>query len=104
MCKKTIFIICCSLITTGCFKDGNNTVKDINKTLKNKSIEQNITKKESILNKMGLEFEDKKIIIDLNKSGHFFSNIEKKLNEKAKEIENEIKSSDILAEINSTIN
>ncbi len=104
MFKKIIFTICCSLITTGCFKSQNDTTKDINKSIKIKNLEKNSTKKETLLNKMGLEFKDKKIIIDLNKSGHFFSNLEKKIDKKAKEIKNEIKTSDILAEINSTIN
>jgi len=43
------------------------------------------------LNEMGFNFEDNKIIIDLNKSTNFFSKMQKKIKEKSKEIENKIK-------------
>ena len=68
--------------------------KEINTT---KPVQKVTTKKsdETLLNEMGFDFKDEKIIIDLNKSSNFFSRMEKRMEEKAKEIENKIKNSDI---------
>jgi len=83
--KNGLIIVFGLLFNMGCF-DSNNT-KEINSTV----VEKNISKEETILNEMGFDFEDNKIIIDLNKSTNFFSNMEKKINEKSREIENKIK-------------
>ncbi|NEW60624.1 hypothetical protein GSY74_04950 [Sulfurovum sp. bin170] len=59
------------------------------------SIEKNQTIEETVLQEMGFNFENEKIIIDFNKTNNFFLNMEKKLDEKAKEIEKKIQSADI---------
>jgi len=87
MFKKIDLIIVFGLLfNIGCSDSSNNT-KEINPTV----VEKNISKEETILNEMGFDFEDNKIIIDLNKSTNFFSQMEKKINEKSKEIENKIR-------------
>jgi len=87
MFKKIGLIIVFGLLfNMGCSDSSNNT-KEINQTV----VEKNISKEETILNEMGFDFEDNKIIIDLNKSTNFFSQMEKKINEKSKEIENKIR-------------
>ena len=87
MFKKIGLIIVFGLLfNMGC-SDSSNKTKEINPTV----VEKNISKEETILNEMGFDFEDNKIIIDLNKSTNFFSQMEKKINEKSKEIENKIR-------------
>ena len=87
MFKKVGLIIVFGLLfNMGC-SDSSNKTKEINPTV----VEKNISKEETILNEMGFDFEDNKIIIDLNKSTNFFSQMEKKINEKSKEIENKIR-------------
>jgi len=87
MFKKIGLIIVFGLLfNMGC-SDSSNKTKEINPTV----VEKNISKEETILNEMGFDFEDNKIIIDLNKSANFFSQMEKKINEKSKEIENKIR-------------
>jgi len=87
MFKKVGLIIVFGLLfNMGC-SDSSNKTKEINSTV----VEKNISKEETILNEMGFDFEDNKIIIDLNKSTNFFSQMEKKINEKSKEIENKIR-------------
>jgi len=87
MFKKIGLIIVFGLLfNMGC-SDSSNKTKEINPTV----VEKNISKEETILNEMGFDFEDNKIIIDLNKSTNFFSKMEKKIDEKSKEIENKIK-------------
>jgi len=87
MFKKIGLIIVFGLLfNMGC-SDSSNKTKEINRTV----VEKNISKEETILNEMGFDFEDNKIIIDLNKSTNFFSQMEKKINEKSKEIENKIR-------------
>jgi len=83
--KIGLLIVFGLLFNMGCSDSSNNT-KEINRTV----IEKNISKEETILNEMGFNFEDNKIIIDLNKSTNFFSQMEKKINEKSKEIENKV--------------
>jgi len=87
MFKKVGLIIVFGLLfNMGC-SDSSNKTKEINSTV----VEKNISKEETILNEMGFDFEDNKIIIDLNKSTNFFSQMEKKINEKSQEIENKIR-------------
>ena len=90
MFKKIGLIIVFGLFfNIGCYDSSNNSnsTKEINKTI----VDKNISKEETILNEMGFNFEDNKIIIDLNKSTNFFSKMQKKIKEKSKEIENKIK-------------
>jgi len=87
MFKKVKLIMIFGILSIiGCSNNSNNT-KEINRTV----VERNSSHEETILNEMGFNFKDNKIIIDLNKSTSFFSKIEKKINEKSKEIENKIR-------------
>ena len=87
MFKKVKLIMIFGILSIiGCSNNSNNT-KEINRTV----VERNSSHEETILNEMGFNFKDNKIIIDLNKSTNFFSKIEKKINEKSKEIENKIR-------------
>jgi len=89
--RKRLIIVFGLLFNIGCFssntKKFTNNTKEINKTI----IEKNSTHEETILNKMGFDLQNDKIIIDLNKSTEFFSKMEKKINKKSKEIENKIR-------------
>jgi len=71
-------------------------------------IDQNKTKieredNETILGKLGISYENQKIIIDLNKSRHFFSQMTKTIEIKAKKLKNEIEKTDIFMDINKSI-
>ena len=88
MFKKVILVIVFGLLSIiGCSNNNSNNTKEINRTV----VDKNSTYEETILNEMGFDFKNDKIIIDLNKSRNFFSKIEKKINEKSKEIENKIR-------------
>jgi len=52
-------------------------------------------KEEDILNQFGFEIKDQKIIIDMNKTTHFFEMLEEKMESKAKEIEKQIQNSEL---------
>jgi len=84
------------LFIIDCSNSDNNIIHEINKTV----VEKNSSKKETILNEMGFDFKNDKIIIDLNKSTNFFSKMEKKINEKSKEIENDVR--DIVVDMNAS--
>jgi hypothetical protein len=99
------------LFIVGCADNSNCDNNSTTEITKKESIEkvkknENETKNEPFLNKMGIEIENKKIIIDLNKSGHFFSEMGKKVKSKAEELKKEIETetSSILADINKSIN
>jgi len=88
MFKKIRLVIVFGLLfNMGCSNNNSNNTKEINRTV----VEKNSSHEETILNEMGFDFKNNKIIIDLNKSTNFFSKIEKKINEKSKEIENKIR-------------
>ena len=92
-----LIIVSVFLFIFGCSNNNQNHSKnEVNKTI----IEKNSTVQETILNKMGFDFKNDKIIIDLNKSTNFFSKMGKKINEKSKEIENKIKSIDMNVSFN----
>ena len=59
--------------------------------------ELNITEKheKDLLNQLGFEFKDEKIIIDINKTSNFFTQIEAQMKRKAEEIELKIAHADI---------
>ena len=75
--KGSIFIIL--LLFMGCQND-ENLIKE--KSSKSELTEKEATAKQdkndtsSLLNELGLSFEQDKIIIDINKTGHFFETLE----------------------------
>jgi len=48
-----------------------------------------------MLNRLGFEFKDEKIVLDINKTSHFFEMLEVEMENKAKEIEDKIMKADI---------
>jgi hypothetical protein len=102
MFKNTKLIMLFEFILIISFIHGDSNIS-INKLNQNKARLKN-ENNETILGKMGISYENKKIIIDLNKSSHFFLEIKKTLVGKAKKIGDEIKKSDIFMDINKSIN
>jgi len=68
--------------------------KNITKTLKEIEKER-LPKEKDLLNDLGFEFKDDKIIIDINKTSNFFEKIESEMKTKAKEIESKIVNTEI---------
>ena len=68
--------------------------QNLTKKLKVKEV-KSPTKEEELLGKLGFDFKDDKIIIDINKTSNFFSQIESELEAKSKEIESKIVNADI---------
>jgi hypothetical protein len=64
-------------------------ISELNLSKKDEKVEKDL------LNRLGFEFKDEKIIIDINKTSNFFSEIEREMERKAKEIESKIAQSDI---------
>jgi hypothetical protein len=100
--KNAKLIVLFEIILIIGFAHGDSAISK-NKSEHNKT---KITKEnnETILGKMGISYENQKIIIDLNKSTHFFLDIGKALEVKAKNFSEEIKKSDIFMDINKSIN
>lgn len=68
-------------------------VKEVAQEQKVKKVEE--PKEKDLLQKLGIEINDQKIVIDLNKSSTFLNNIEKEMTAKANEIESKIDNADI---------
>jgi hypothetical protein len=83
----------------GCSNSEENTTVEApkeKKTIEKKvTIEKKATIEETVLQEMGFNLEDEKIIIDFNKTNNFFLNIEKRLEQKAEEIETKIQNAEI---------
>jgi hypothetical protein len=91
--SKTVFIVIFLFILFGCSNSDKTTRKK--EAVEEVSIEKNQSIEETVLQEMGFEFKDKKIIIDFNKTNNFFLSIGEKLDEKAKNIEKKIENADI---------
>jgi len=81
--KGSIFIVLLLLI--GCQGDENLIKEKSNKselTEKEATTKQDKNDTSSLLNELGLSFEQDKIIIDINKTGQFFETLEGSLEEK----------------------
>ncbi len=90
---KIVSIIVIYIVLFGCSNEDKNSVKE--EFSQKLSIDKNQTIEETIFQKMGLEFKNERITIDLNKTNNFFSNMEKRVDEKAKDIEKKIQNIDI---------
>jgi hypothetical protein len=91
--SKIVFIIIFLFTILGCSNSDKTTIKK--EAVEEISIEKNQSIEETVLQEMGFEFKDKKIIIDFNKTNNFFLSIGEKLDEKAKNIEKKIENADI---------
>ncbi len=81
------------IIFIGCGNEDEIRIMDRNQTKVVPEVSEKVVSQkaeETLLNEMGFQIINDKIIIDMNKSSHFFSNIEKKIETQAKEIQNEI--------------
>ena len=102
--QKKMYLLLIVLFFTSCHDEkvraeSNKTEENITKSQKN-SIEKNSTmKKSTILEEMGIEFSETKLIIDINKTSNFFGTLEKRLEKKAEDfeqkVENKINNMDI---------
>ena len=100
MIKSTnaLFVLLIALLLLGCESEEKNILleknvtsmkqkEDVTKTVK--------TEEKTVFQEMGLDFENDKIIIDINKTTNFFMGLENKIDSKAKEIEEKIEKADI---------
>ena len=93
--KKTSLIIAFLIpffISCTDIEEKVDTVK-IEKPIDIKNPEQK--QEADMLNRLGFDFKDEKIILDINKTSHFFEMLEMQMENKAKEIENKIINADI---------
>jgi hypothetical protein len=90
---KTILIYVLLFIFSACSDTDKSPIKE--EVKEKTTIEKKQTIEETLLQEMGFAFKDEKIIIDFNKTNNFFLNMEKKLDEKANEIEKKIQNADI---------
>ena len=101
--NKTISVFSSILIIllfifVSCEKSENSLEEKKEKVEKETVIrELNVTKKEEkdLLNQLGFEFKDEKIIIDINKTNNFFTQLEAQMRKKAEDIESKIANADI---------
>jgi len=86
--KGSIFIIL--LFFIGCQSDENLIKEKSSKselTEKEVAVKQDKNDTSSLLNELGLSFEQDKIIIDINKTGHFFETLEGSLEERVANVD-----------------
>ena len=97
MLKHKIVLFLLLLLLTACNDKEENKIveveKNLTKELKIKKVEA--PKEKDLLGKLGFDFKDDKIIIDINKTSNFFAQIESEMKTKAEEIESKIAASDI---------
>jgi len=94
MKKRSLIIIFLLPFIVACVNSEEQveTVK-IEKPVEAKPIEKK--PEADMLNRLGFEFKDEKIILDINKTSHFFEMLEIQMENKAKEIEDKIMKADI---------
>ena len=97
MRRQTIISFLLLLLLVGCDdKKESSTLKVENNITEKMEIKKVTTPKEKdLLEDLGFDFKDDKIIIDINKTSNFFTQLESKMASKAKEIESKIDNADI---------
>jgi hypothetical protein len=97
MKKYQIVLLLVMLLLSACNdKEGHSVAKvENNQTKVLKIKEKDRSKEKDLLEELGFDFKDDKIIIDINKSSNFFAQIESEMKLKAKEIESKIVNADI---------
>ncbi len=97
MRKQTIISVLLLLSLVGCDdkKEGSTLEVEKNITEKIEIKKVDATKEKDLLEDLGFDFKDDKIIIDINKTTNFFTQLEAKISTKAKEIESKIDNADI---------
>lgn len=94
--QKMIFFLLLLLFTACSDKEESQAPvveQNLTKELKIKKVE--VPKEKDLLEELGFDFKDDKIIIDINKTSNFFAQIEVEMEAKAKEIETKIMNFDI---------
>ena len=96
MKKQKIIFFMLFILFTGCNEKEESQVpvveKNLTKELKTEEVE--VPKEKDLLSELGFDFTEDKIIIDINKTSNFFSQIETQMEDKAKEIESKISNMD----------
>ncbi len=97
MRKQTIISFLLLLLLVGCDdkKEGSTLEVEKNITEKIEIKKVDTPKEQDLLEDLGFDFKDDKIIIDINKTSNFFTQLESKMAAKAKEIESKIDNADI---------
>ena len=99
MKKENVVLLILLLMFTACNEQEESTgavtkvEKELTKEQKTKKVEA--IKEKDLLQELGFEFNDDKIIIDINKTSNFFTKIEAEMTAKANEIESKIDNADI---------
>ena len=95
MSKKNLILLFLIPLVVAC-NNGENQIDEIEikKPIEPKSQPEE-QQEADLLNRLGFDFKDEKIIIDINKTSHFFEMLETQMENKAKEIENKIINADI---------
>ena len=91
MKKQRIIFFILFLLFTGCNEKEESQVLVVEKNL---TKELEVPKEKDLLSELGFDFKEDKIIIDINKTSNFFSQIETQMEAKAKEIESKITNMD----------
>lgn len=89
------FLLMILLVFIGC---DNKVVEEQKKEeVKADVVERNVTKEEktNLLKQLGFDLTEDKIVIDMNRTSHFFDKVELQMEEKEKEIEKKIENADI---------
>ena len=94
MRKKSFIIIVLMPLMVAC-TNGENQVEEIEIKKPIVAKQSEVKQEADMLNRLGFDFKDEKIIIDINKTSHFFEMLETQMENKAKEIENKIINADI---------
>ena len=94
MAKKKLIIVFMIIFIIGC-NEIDEKVEQVEppKSIKVKPVEEK--QEADMLNRLGFEFQEEKIIIDINKTSHFFEMLETQMENKAREIEEKIIRADI---------
>ena len=98
MIKKSILLFTSLLILfSACEESSINSKKEFVKKQENLVPKEHEKPKttEDILKKMGLDFNEEKVVIDMNKTNHFFEQIEIEMHGKAEEIERKVNNAEI---------
>lgn len=95
-----IFVVLLLLFVVGCDEkivDESKEETSQKVPTKEASIAKSVSKEEKhdLLQQLGVDFKEDKIVIDINKTSNFFEKIELQMEEKTKEIEQKIENADI---------
>jgi hypothetical protein len=94
MKRRMLILIFCLPFIVAC-SDNEKSMKELNNTKTIGLEKPEVQQEADMLNRLGFEFKEEKIIIDINKTSHFFEMLELQMEKKVKEIETKIMNADI---------